>query len=66
MIVFERFYKGEKGGTGIGLAIVKAIIEGHGGTIKAKNIIPNGACFIMLLPIKDDKLEDQKYKEGVI
>ncbi|KAB3530482.1 HAMP domain-containing histidine kinase [Alkaliphilus pronyensis] len=51
-IVFERFYKGENGGTGIGLAIVKAIIEGHGGTVKAKNMLPNGACFTLNLPIK--------------
>ncbi|KAB3531067.1 sensor histidine kinase [Alkaliphilus serpentinus] len=54
-IVFERFYKGEKGGTGIGLAIVKAIIEGHGGSAKAKNVLPHGACFIIQLPIRNDK-----------
>lgn len=35
--IFERFYKGEKGGTGIGLAIAKAIIERHGGSIRAFN-----------------------------
>ncbi len=47
--IFDRFYKGENGGTGIGLAIVKAIIEAHGGTIEAYN--NNGAIFKIIIPI---------------
>lgn len=50
--VFERFYKGEKGGTGIGLAIVKAIIAGHNGRVKADNAVPKGAEFRIVLPGK--------------
>lgn len=43
--VFERFYKGEHGGTGIGLAIAKAIVEAHGGSIEATKGMPSGAVF---------------------
>lgn len=43
--VFQRFYSGDEGGSGIGLAITKAIIEGHGGTIKALIREQSGAIF---------------------
>ncbi len=48
--VFERFYKGENGGTGIGLAITNNIIIGHNGQIEAYNAIPKGAAFKIILP----------------
>lgn len=35
--IFERFYKGSKGKNGIGLSIVKSVIEMHGGKICAEN-----------------------------
>ncbi|MBN2168298.1 MAG: PAS domain S-box protein [Actinobacteria bacterium] len=41
--VFDPFVKGEKGDTGMGLAIVKKIVGIYGGTVKAYN--NNGACF---------------------
>lgn len=51
-LIFQRFYKGENGGSGIGLSLTKAIIEKHGGDIKAVNNINMGALFKLVLPIK--------------
>jgi len=49
--IFERFYKGNGGNHGIGLSIVKSIVEQHHGKITAKNIINGGAEFTIELPI---------------
>ena len=51
-LVFDRFYKADAaratGGSGLGLSIVKAIVERHGGTISVRN--DRGAVFEILLP----------------
>ena len=47
--LFERFYKGEDGNYGIGLSIVKSIIEQHGGIVKAENT-DSGAAFTITMP----------------
>jgi signal transduction histidine kinase len=52
-LIFDRFFKSDAsrrqaGGSGLGLSIVKAIIERHGGTIRARN--EGGAVFEILLP----------------
>ena len=52
-LIFNRFYKVDaartaSGGSGLGLSIVKAIIERHGGTIEARN--DGGAVFELTLP----------------
>jgi signal transduction histidine kinase len=56
--VFERFYRVDpararaSGGTGIGLAIVRAIVEAHGGIVEASSEGPGrGATFTVRLPI---------------
>lgn len=49
--VFDRFYKGERGSTGLGLSIVKAIIEAHSGKITAYNASTAGAVFELQLPV---------------
>ncbi|MFD2169564.1 sensor histidine kinase [Tumebacillus lipolyticus] len=50
-LIFERFYKGNKGDTGLGLAIVKAIVEKSNGTITANNHPQGGAEFQISLPM---------------
>ncbi|MCH4890759.1 HAMP domain-containing histidine kinase [Acidaminobacter sp. JC074] len=53
--VFDRFYKGKKGGSGIGLALTKEIVEKHGGKIKAINHMNYGAVFNMEFPVDKKK-----------
>lgn len=43
--VFDRFYNGKNGGSGIGLSLTKEIIEKHGGYIRAINNMNYGAVF---------------------
>jgi len=47
--VFERFYKGKNGLTGIGLSIVKSVVEQHKGTAAAENG-EKGAVLTINLP----------------
>jgi K+-sensing histidine kinase KdpD len=59
--VFEKFYtletETQQGGVGLGLALCRAIIEAHGGTMKAVNKNgKSGATFIMNLPLREPPL----------
>ena len=48
--IFDRFYKGKNGNTGLGMAITKDIIVSLGGRIKVKNT-KTGVVFNIYLPI---------------
>jgi len=37
-------------GAGLGLALARAIVERHGGTIRAINLLPQGAGIVITLP----------------
>uniref|UniRef100_A0A7C5V273 histidine kinase n=1 Tax=Caldicellulosiruptor owensensis TaxID=55205 RepID=A0A7C5V273_9FIRM len=52
--IFERFYKGKRGESGLGLSIAKAIFDKHGFSIEAENKISKGANF---------KIRGKTYKE---
>jgi signal transduction histidine kinase len=55
--VFERFYRvdtarsREDGGTGIGLAIARSVVEAHGGRIRAESEVGKGSVFTFELPV---------------
>jgi len=51
--IFESFRSGSsRGGTGMGLAIVKAIVEAHGGAVSVENLPGGGASFRLRLPVQ--------------
>ena len=63
--IFERFYRTDasrnstKGGSGIGLSIVKKIVEDHGGYIWATSKEGEGTCMHIVLR-KYQETEDNK------
>jgi two-component system sensor histidine kinase ResE len=55
--LFERFYRvdparsREDGGTGIGLAIARSVVEAHGGHLSAESQMGKGSTFMFDLPV---------------
>jgi signal transduction histidine kinase len=48
--VFDHFFSTKQTGMGMGLTIVRSIIETHGGKINAENAPDRGARFFFQLP----------------
>ena len=54
--LFEPFYRGQRAseaqipGSGLGLALVKRMVESHGGRVRADNVPSGGALFTIFLP----------------
>ncbi|MFM7294022.1 MAG: sensor histidine kinase, partial [Burkholderiales bacterium] len=51
--IFEPYITTKPRGTGLGLPIVKKIIDEHRGTILAENIAPHGAMITITLPVEN-------------
>jgi two-component system OmpR family sensor kinase len=68
---FERFYRGDpsrsrsKGGAGLGLSIVAAIVESHGGTVNVRSEEGAGATFEVRLPASGDPAPADEGEEHV-
>ena len=48
--LFEPFFSRKDGGTGLGLAVSKGIVEAHRGTLEAESLAAGGARFTVALP----------------
>ncbi len=51
--LFDMFYSGRSTGVGLGLALVKQIVDQHGGTIEILDGDDTGTCFRVTLPTVD-------------
>lgn len=56
--IFDKFYRGKRSvqkskGTGMGLAISRAILAAHGGGIVAESLPEKGACFRFWVPLAE-------------
>jgi signal transduction histidine kinase len=61
-LIFEKFYRGKKGaalgkGTGMGLAIARAIVVAHGGQIEATSQAGQGVTFNFWVPLVEREPE---------
>jgi K+-sensing histidine kinase KdpD len=55
--IFDRFYRidnrlrRDTQGTGLGLYLVRAIVQAHGGTIRVESQVGRGSRFLLTLPL---------------
>jgi signal transduction histidine kinase len=63
--VFDAFFRGQRAirdqvhGTGLGLNLVKKIVEAHGGSIRVESQPMQGAAFILRIPAAPPELQDE-------
>jgi PAS domain S-box-containing protein len=64
--VFEPFHRGryteDTGGIGLGLAVVKAIVEAHGGRVHLESELGKGSVFTVILPKTGTEDREEKTK----
>lgn len=68
-IIFEKFGQVDNNlsrqaeGTGIGLSLVKLLVDVLGGTIEVESELGEGSTFIITLPVKEEKIENESETE---
>jgi C4-dicarboxylate-specific signal transduction histidine kinase len=58
--VFDHFFSTKQKGMGMGLPIVRSIIEAHGGTITAENAPDRGARMVVRMPAAPGQAQKSK------
>lgn len=70
-MVFSRFWRAdagrakESGGLGIGLALVKEIVDRHGGKVSARGKVGAGSTFSIFLPLYDEEASLKQAKSAL-
>ena len=63
-IIFERFAQSDRsayrryGGSGLGLAVVKELVEMHGGSIEVESVYKQGSTFTVFIPTESGQGEE--------
>lgn len=63
--IFDPFYTTRTQGTGLGLAVVKAVAKAHGGKVVFEENEEQGCVFKMILPQEINKTSSQSYGEAI-
>ena len=50
--LFERLVTRKSGGTGLGLVLVRSLVEGHGGYVELESDVGRGTVFSVNLPVE--------------
>lgn len=68
--IFERFERGDAstsaGGLGLGLFIVKEIVDGQGGSIRVESRVGEGARFIVELPLHPELRDERDVRRDAV
>lgn len=64
--IFDPFYTTRSDGTGLGLAVVRAIAQAHHGDIWLKSVVGEGSVFGVRLPTKSLDMLDEGSQSGTV